>query len=190
LISVRNQTDGGDQSETPSPQTGSDAYKALRAEKNLLKQGEDCSALLFRMLPEKQQKQLAGDMRLSQDELPILAVLQDSETWLIATSRRVAWSRPGFKHELAYSQITDIGLSELSALEAPEEHERMSGAYMEERGNKISNIKAQSPRLYLSDEARRRHEAFLPPGRTLFAIWDMIRFMSHLEEIHPSPKSA
>jgi hypothetical protein len=163
------------------PATGSDAYKAVRLEKNLLKHKDEYSSRLFTSLAPETQKYFLAKAQLKETELPVFAFYEDQETWMLATTRRVFWSRPGFNHHLKYGQIKEIGQSEFRKLEQePEGTESI-----EERSERIRQIKSNSPWLYFIHDNDNFSEIIVPPGEPLFAIWNSLRFMIQLDRIHP-----
>ncbi|MDQ5934403.1 MAG: hypothetical protein QG574_1709 [Cyanobacteriota bacterium erpe_2018_sw_21hr_WHONDRS-SW48-000092_B_bin.40] len=163
------------------PTTGSDAYKALRLEKSLLKQSQVYSTKLFRSLTVDWQDFLLAEAQLQPEELPVFAFVEDSETWFLATSRRVLWSRPSFKHQLRYGQIRKMGMSELDMVMRQYEASGDWDAWKE----KIGVLKSSSPWFYFVDDRGLRWDVLLPPGGPLYAIWSVMRFMVQLERIHP-----
>jgi hypothetical protein len=170
-----------DETETDSPATGSDAYKARRLKKHLLKYGDYYSSRLFEALTPEIQNCFLEKAQLQNPELPVFGFYEDKESWLFATTRRVLWSRPGFHHQLKYGQIKEIGQSEYRKL-AQEPEDSMSP---EERLRRITEIKGSSPWLYFIHDNDNFSEVLVPPGEPLFAIWNTIRFMIKLENIHP-----
>lgn len=169
--------------QTDSFVVGSDEYRAMRLEKDFQKHGEVYSENLFRSLAPYTQEFLLAEAHLQTAELPVFAFFQDSENWFLATSRRILWSRPTFKHQLRYGQIKDLGQSEFKKLRENEG----DGMSTEERTKKIGEIKSSSPWFYFEDNLGIDHEALLPPGGPLFAIWNTTLFMMQLDRIHPSP---
>lgn len=163
------------------PTTGSDAYKALRLEKSLLKQSQVYSTKLFLSLTVDLQGFLLAEAQLQSEELPVFAFVEDSETWFLATSRRVLWSRPSFKHQLRYGQIREMGMSEL---EAAIRQSHTVGTWDAQK-NKIGMLKSSSPWFYFVDDSDVQWDVLLPPGGPMFAIWNAMRFMVQLERIHP-----
>ncbi len=168
------------------PPTGSDAYKAIRLEKDFSKQGSSNSSKLFRLLPQEEQEFFLARTLLSTEEIPVFGILQNQDTWILATTRKVTWSRPGFMAALFYSEIINIGLSEMDKLNSLPEPQ--SEAEREERSEQVKAIKQYSTALYFEDERGVRHEATVAPSNTLFSVWNSILFMVQLERIHPSPQ--
>ncbi|MFA7339705.1 MAG: hypothetical protein WC028_23185 [Candidatus Obscuribacterales bacterium] len=163
------------------PTTGSDAYKALRLEKSLLKQSQVYSTKLFRSLTVDLQGVLLAEAQLQSEELPVFAFVEDSETWFLATSRRVLWSRPSFKHQLRYGQIREMGMSELDKVMRQYEASGDWDAWEDE----IGMLRFSSPWFYFVDDCGVQLDVLLPPGGPLYAIWSAMRFMVQLERIHP-----
>lgn len=155
-------------------ETGSDAYKLRRFEHKAL-DVPVYRELVFKSLEPKFQHFLLDQTILDQDELPALGFFENEETWLMATTRRVVWSRPGFRKELSYKHIKSDGMTEMDKLfkEKNPNHE--------ERAKEIARIKGGSPWFFWEDENGTRHEALLPPGGQLFchlepgAIFDEAR---------------
>ncbi|MBP6745835.1 hypothetical protein KA344_11415 [bacterium] len=160
---------------------GSDAYRAMRLGKDFQKNGDAYLKYLFQNLaPDKQEFMLIG-AQLQLEELPVFAFVEDSETWFFATSRRVLWSRPSFRHQLRYGQIRKMGMSEL---EAAIRQSHTVGTWDAQK-NKIGMLKSSSPWFYFVDDSDVQWDVLLPPGGPMFAIWSAMRFMVQLERIHP-----
>lgn len=159
-------------------ETGSDAYKLRRLEHKAL-DVPVYRELVFKSLEPKFQHFLLDQSILDQDELPALGFFENEETWLMATTRRVVWSRPGFRKELSYKHIKSDGMTEMDKLfkEKNPNHE--------ERAKEIARIKGGSPWFFWEDENGTRHEALLPPGGQLFAIWNLVRYLMKLDSLHP-----
>ncbi len=167
-----------------APATGSDAYKCARLEKAILKHDDAYSSRFFRNLAPDIQEFLLSEAQLHQTELPVLGFIEDSETWLLATSQKVVWSRPGFKHQLRYEQIRDMGQSDIDKLgPAPDAIE-----HYKEWSKQIALLKSTSPWFFFIDDEGNRYEALVPPGGPLYAIWNTMRFMVQLAQIHPINK--
>lgn len=165
-----------ERAQTITPPTGSDAYRVFRLERDILKHGDAYSEWFFEKLGTGVQQFLLSAVTLDDQELPAYAFFESEETWLFTTSRRVAWSRPGFKHQLRYGQILATGLSEIDRIQAKD---------YESRSKEISRIKGHSPWFFLEDKSGVRHDSLLPSGAPLFAVWNSIRFMQKLDRIHP-----
>lgn len=148
------------------PTTGSDAYKALRLEKSLLKQSQVYSTKLFRSLTVDLQGVLLAEAQLQSEELPVFAFVEDSETWFLATSRRVLWSRPSFKHQLQYGQIREMGMSELDKVMRQYEASGDWDAWEDE----IGMLRFSSPWFCFVDDCGVQLDVLLPPGGPLYAI--------------------
>ena len=162
------------------PTTGSDAYKALRLEKTLLKHSQVYPTKLFRSLTVDLQEFLLVEAQLQPEELPVFAFVEDSETWFLATSRRVLWSRP-LKHQLRYGQIDKMGMSELDKAMRQYEASGVWDAWKDE----IARLRSSSPWFYFVDDSGLQSDVLLLPGGPMFAIWNSMRFMVQLEQIHP-----
>lgn len=169
-----------ERAKTITPPTGSDAYRVFRMERDILKYGDAYSEWFFQKLGTAVQKFLLSAFTLDDQELPAYAFFESEETWLLTTSRRVAWSRPGFKHQLRYGQIGAAGLSEMDRIQTKEP---------KSESTEICRIKGCSPWFYLEDEHGVRYDALLPPGAPLFAVWNSIRFMQRLDLKHPIAES-
>ncbi len=106
-----------ERAKTVTPPAGSDAYKVFRMERDILKHGNAYSEWFFEKLGTGVQQFLRSAVTLDDQELPAYAFFESEETWLLTTSRRVAWSRPGFRHQLRYGQIGAAGLSEMDRIQ-------------------------------------------------------------------------
>ncbi len=166
---------------TDSLVVGSDEYKAMRLEKDFQKHGGIYSENLFRRLAPHTQELLLAEAQLQPEELPVFAFVEDSETWFLATSRRVLWSRTSFKHQLLYGQIRKMGMSELDKVMRQYEASGDWDAWKD----KIRVLKSSSPWFYFVDARGIQWDVLLPPGGPLYAIWSAMRFMVQLERIHP-----
>lgn len=155
------------------PELGSDAYKARRLAGNILHNGEAYSSWLFKALTPETQNYFLSKGPFDKDELLVYGFFEDKETWFLATSRRAIWARPGFRCRLSYDQISRIGMSEM---------ERVDKKDFEA----VQKVKVTSNWLYFEDMQGQRHEALLPNGSNLFAIWNSMLFMVKLEKIHPT----
>lgn len=164
-----------------TPPTGSDAYRVFRMKRDILKHGDAYSEWFFEKLGTGVQQLLLNAVALDDQELPAYAFFESEETWLLTTSRRVAWSRPGYKHQLRYGQIGNAGLSEIV---------RIQKGDPESKSKEICRIKGSSPWFFLEDEHGVRHDALLPPGAPLLAVWNSIRFMQRLDLKHPIANEA
>ena len=100
-----------------TPPTGSDAYRVFRMKRDILKHGDAYSEWFFEKLGTGVQQLLLNAVAFDDQELPAYAFFESEETRLLTTSRRVTWSRPGFKHQLRYGQIGNAGLSEMDRIQ-------------------------------------------------------------------------
>lgn len=143
--------------------TGSDEYKAKRLERDFTKkESETKETALFKSLAPNTQALLLKEASLVGSEIPVLACFRDEKTWLLATTRRVLWSRPGFKKELRYSEIKKLGWS--SGPKAPRETPETIDLWMEtEQG--LKETKTATPWLFFVDESGNRYEAMVEHGR-------------------------
>lgn len=160
---------------------GSDAYRAMRLEKDFQKNGDAYLKYLFRNLAPDLQEFLLAEAQLQPEELPVFAFVEDSETWFLATSGRVLWSRPSFEHQLRYGQIREMGMSELDKVMRQYEASGDWDAWEDE----IGMLRFSSPWFYFVDDCGVQLDVLLPPGGPLYAIWSAMRFMVQLERIHP-----
>lgn len=166
------------------PPTGSDAYRAVRFEREFEKQGGGTDRTrLFRGFTESIQQFLAEQTTLQLAEIPIAGYFENQDTWLLATSRRVLWSRPGFRHELKYSAIKRMGWSSGPDGAADRQRPDEWDMYIEtDSGKQLT--KHYSPWLFFCDKDSRRYEVLLERAGML-AIWNSMSLMVRLEEIHP-----
>jgi len=162
-------------------ETGTDSYKLARFEQKALAYGYSGLKLRFSSLDTQHQSFLLGQTKLEKSELPALGFFEHEETWLVATTRKLVWSRPGFRYEMSYFQIKNDGLTEMERIQSSTE-------FIEDRLEKVREIKANSRQFFWEDEQGKRYESLLPPGETLFSIWNLIRFLVRLDEIHPIRK--
>lgn len=168
--------------DSPKFEKGTDAFRAARLQKAILKHGVDYSARFLDALAPAIQQFFQKQIEFEQGELPGFFFWENEETWIAATSRRVLWSRPGFKHQLQYAQIKEMGLSEMEKFGRQKRHGKITQKYIDEQLNESRRIKGTSPWFYFLDDKGNRYEALLPPGGKLFAIWNSILALTRLEE--------
>jgi len=97
----------------------------------------------------------------------------------MATTRRLVWSRPGFKKELFYKHIKKDGMTEMEKLL------NRKNRNPQKEAEEVTKIKSGSPWLFWEDENGHRYEALLPPGGQLFAVWNLVRHLMKLDSIYP-----
>ncbi|MBX9725026.1 MAG: hypothetical protein K2X81_26725, partial [Candidatus Obscuribacterales bacterium] len=167
----------------PQFEKGSDEYKASRLERAILKHGVAYSSRFFDVLAPDIQAFFLKEIELHQGEIPAFFFFENQETWFAATSRRVLWSRPGFKHQLKYGQICGMGQSEMREFEKKgKKTVAITEKYIKERSREAGRIKTTSPWFYFTDDKGNRYEALLPPGGPLFAIWNSILAIVSIEK--------
>lgn len=167
------------------PPTGSDAYKAIRLEKYFSKHYSGSPSKIFGLLPKEEQDFFLAVTLLNTDEIPVYGIFQDEDTWFLATTRKVTWSRPGFMAALPYWEIQDIGEPEMdTVLSQPEPKSEQE---WEDRNAQVKSIKRSMTSLSFEDSRGVRHVATVPPANTLNAIMNSVNYMVQLERIHPSP---
>lgn len=108
-----------------------------------LKNSVAATEWFFDRLGTDVQQVLLSAVTLEDQELPAYGYFASEDSWFFTTSRRVAWSRPGFRHQMKYGEIGDAGLSEMDRIQAKD-----LGARSEE----ISRIKGSSPWFFLADK--------------------------------------
>jgi hypothetical protein len=166
-----------EQSTKNSHPIGSDAYKAFRLERNLLKYGPAYSSWIFNALAPETQDFFRARRDFDSGEQLVYAYFENDGIWILVTSRRVMWSKQGHNHQLRFSEIAKMGLSEIGMIQTNDR---------EKRSKELERIKVLSPHFYFEDWNGDRFEALLPPGGPLSAVWNTLLFMIQLEKIHPT----
>lgn len=157
------------------PELGSDAYKARRLEGSLRGYEDVYSSSIFKALSSEIQNYFLSKGPFDENELLVYGYFVNEETWFLATTRRAMWSRPGFTCRLGYDKIFRIGMSDLERIDRSDP-------------DQVLEAKVSSPWLYFEDKQGQRHEALVPCGSTLNAIWNSMLFMVQLEKIHPAKR--
>jgi hypothetical protein len=169
-----------------APETGSEQYRARRAQHKFLQAGAPTRHTMpFNQLSAPQQTMLVKRCRLaSGQELPIAVCYLDQDSWCLITTRRVHWSTRGLYKSLLYSEIKQVGWSAGPTAARRRTHADQIDLWMHTEEGKIST-KTGSPWFFIFEKSGVRHELRLEVGNPLTAMWDCIDMLIRLEQIHP-----
>ncbi len=167
------------------PVTVSDAYRAQRLRHKFKKEGGDRDRTrLFENFTSSIRSFMTDEAQLQLAEIPVLGYFLDNQTWLLLTTRRVIWARPGHKMQLKYTEIKTLGWSSGPPGAATREGPDQADEWIDTENGR-QRTKVASPWLFIMDCSGTRHEALLDPYEPLLSIWNCILLMRRLEEAHP-----
>lgn len=172
--------------ESLSEPTGSDRYKARRFNHHI---NDKYRNHLFGALPDVERDLINTSLTLSPEEICVFAFVDEGLNWLTMTTRRVIWKRQAFKYELEYTDIKQIGMTEIENLENEKVPPNTSAStFWERRRIQMRDIVLSATVLYFEDQSGTRYEAVLPPGM-LSVVQAATGLMIRLARIHPVTSS-
>ena len=121
---------------------------------------------------------MIAEWNVQHNEVPTLAYVGQEEGWVLLTSRRIIWSRPGDKHSVEYLRIKQLGWS--SGPDGERERPNMVDEWIQTPAG-LRDCKTGSPWLFILDEVGHRYEVLLERGPLVVAIWNCILQLRRLE---------
>jgi hypothetical protein len=113
----------------------------------------------FEDFQEEIRESLLSAAKLQQDEFPIIASYLNKDQWLLVTTERVVWLLAGSLHSINKTDINDVIIDPVL------EHR------LEIRK------KNDFTHLVIIDKLDNRHLSKVEPGKALFAVLNVIKFL-------------
>jgi hypothetical protein len=161
-------------------ETGSEAYKARRIEHRVVKFSHEPN--LFKNLSRSTQKYLQSEAVLEKNEIPVYGFIDNEETWIFATTRRLIWARPGFKKALHYGDIKIVCAPQWTERYA-EFLKEQDNVTVEERPARYQINKMALSKLVIQDKKGLEHTLHWNPDE-IDSIWEIVTFSANLDRIH------
>jgi hypothetical protein len=162
--------------------TGSQKYFARRMAHKFLQYQTSERTNLLEAFPEPTREFLLAHAALPEGEVAVFGYFQDEETWLVASSRRVTWSRLGQQHSLMYPEVVRLGWSAGPEGAATRKDPRDVDMEFETPSGMQST--KHSPWLFIYDVHGNRHELLLENGGSVITIWNSLNFAKSIYERH------
>jgi hypothetical protein len=111
----------------------------------------------FADLPQDEQRDLLGQVRLNIDELPVVASRRSSHSWILITTSRIISSDSGYQTVIRHADIQEVVPPEICHVTEKEERDELTLQY----GNGLSRILT------------------LEPGPPFTGVWSVLLNIAH-----------